>query len=82
LETSQGGNLQGNQKNVSGPVATWHHDQIDQLASQGHNKKYFCSYWIRHGECDYSQQGKINSSSSIYTKALLTYLKCRMSLQA
>ncbi|KAJ5190449.1 Zinc finger CCCH-type [Penicillium cinerascens] len=22
-----------------------------------HNKKQYCSYWIRHGECDYSQQG-------------------------
>lgn len=67
---SQGGNLQGNQKNVSCPVATWHNDQVDQLASQIHNKKYFCSYWIRHGECDYSQQGKTNSS--IYARALLT----------
>ncbi|KAJ5292553.1 uncharacterized protein N7443_008506 [Penicillium atrosanguineum] len=22
-----------------------------------HSKKHYCSYWIRHGECDYSQQG-------------------------
>lgn len=24
-------------------------------------KKEYCSYWIRHGECDYQQQGKIRS---------------------
>jgi hypothetical protein len=22
-------------------------------------KEEYCSYWIRHGECDYSQQGKL-----------------------
>lgn len=24
----------------------------------GRKKKVYCSYWIRHGECDYAQQGK------------------------
>lgn len=30
----------------------------DTTSSQGFNaKKEYCSYWIRHGECDYAQQG-------------------------
>ncbi|KAJ6126791.1 Zinc finger CCCH-type [Penicillium sp. IBT 18751x] len=29
--------------------------QVSQ--KNAHSKKQYCSYWIRHGECDYSQQG-------------------------
>lgn len=31
----------------------------------GRKKKVYCSYWIRHGECDYAQQGKRISSDSM-----------------
>lgn len=27
------------------------------LILQHNSKKEYCSYWIRHGECDYQQQG-------------------------
>ncbi|KAJ5976107.1 hypothetical protein N7481_009814 [Penicillium waksmanii] len=30
---------------------------VNHQKPQGSKKKEFCSYWIRHGECDYQQQG-------------------------
>lgn len=32
----------------------------------GSSKKEYCSYWIRHGECDYAQQGKLTGCPRPY----------------
>lgn len=32
-------------------------DSIHKAANKP--QKEYCSYWIRHGECDYAQQGMI-----------------------
>jgi hypothetical protein len=34
------------------------------MAQGSHQKKEYCSYWIRHGECDYQQQGKGQSMTT------------------
>ncbi|KAJ5659613.1 hypothetical protein N7507_006064 [Penicillium longicatenatum] len=47
VSTNQGTGLSGNDQPA--PI------RRDQ--DQGLNRKKYCSYWIRHGECDYLQQG-------------------------
>ena len=31
--------------------------RLDQISAVPHRIKEYCSYWLRHGECDYAQQG-------------------------
>ncbi|KAL4764087.1 uncharacterized protein BDW70DRAFT_157208 [Aspergillus foveolatus] len=40
-------------------------------------KKEFCSYWIRHGECDYSQQGCLYKHEMPHDRAMLEKLGLR-----
>lgn len=35
---------------------------------KGTHRKEFCSYWIRHGECDYSQQGKQTNMNFVFRR--------------
>ncbi|OQD91153.1 hypothetical protein PENANT_c001G08256 [Penicillium antarcticum] len=44
---------------VMSPLAPAFQANNGQIARPNgvHPKKIYCSYWIRHGECDYSQQG-------------------------
>ncbi|OJJ49245.1 hypothetical protein ASPZODRAFT_13969 [Penicilliopsis zonata CBS 506.65] len=43
----------------SGPGGGWltHGASNGAVSRQNPTKKEYCSYWIRHGECDYQQQG-------------------------
>jgi hypothetical protein len=48
--------------NHIGNNVSWNRQLIlcvtDHLVQHLNSKKEYCSYWIRHGECDYAQQGK------------------------
>ncbi|KGO64127.1 Zinc finger, CCCH-type [Penicillium italicum] len=50
---------QGTPANGLSPVAPTFYAKNSQMGNKhaSSSKKEFCSYWIRHGECDYSQQG-------------------------
>ncbi|EAW10768.1 uncharacterized protein ACLA_052410 [Aspergillus clavatus NRRL 1] len=43
----------------------------------GHPKKEYCSYWIRHGECDYQQQGCLFKHEMPTDRAMLEKLGLR-----
>lgn len=45
------------------------------------SKKEYCSYWIRHGECDYSQQGKLTGFPRPY-EVLTDAVSHRLPVQA
>ncbi|KAJ5732579.1 Zinc finger CCCH-type [Penicillium malachiteum] len=39
------------------PTLTTSSQSSFQRRARGYGRKEYCSYWIRHGECDYQQQG-------------------------
>ncbi|KAJ5706924.1 hypothetical protein N7488_006725 [Penicillium malachiteum] len=54
-------------------------DQTDTRYQQarGYGRKEYCSYWIRHGECDYQQQGCLFKHEMPLEKELLETLGLR-----
>ncbi|EKV07282.1 Zinc finger, CCCH-type [Penicillium digitatum] len=59
IDSPRGLGGQGTPANGLSPVASTYYVKNPQMGNKHapSSKKEYCSYWIRHGECDYSQQG-------------------------
>ncbi|KGO37761.1 Zinc finger, CCCH-type [Penicillium expansum] len=59
VDSPRGPGGQGTPANGLSPIAPTFYAKNSQVGNKHtpSSKKEYCSYWIRHGECDYSQQG-------------------------
>ncbi|KAJ5640628.1 Zinc finger CCCH-type [Penicillium herquei] len=45
---------------ISPTLTTSSNSSYNRRQARGYGRKEYCSYWIRHGECDYQQQGRLS----------------------